>query len=104
MNELFNFAIDNAALTHDSEISYSYYFEDKNVCVSFYQDEAGKSIIEQFLFNYNGSWISILPNKDQILKMFKKLDSTPYQEVVFEESEIILDMYEYYGVKQSDFI
>ena len=96
-------AIENATLEYISDIEWAYRYEDSNFCVDFYKDENGKNHIEQFLTNKKGIWIDIIPTDKQIKMMWLKLDAVPYREVEVESSEMITDLYDYYGVQRENF-
>ena len=80
----FNTAITEAKLDYISDIEFIYEFENQFICVSFYKNESGKNIIEEFVQNVNGLWVTVIPTNDQIKTMFKRLDDTPYREVELE--------------------
>lgn len=106
--KMFDNAIKSAKLEYISDISWVYLFEDENITVNFYQDETGKNIIEQFLFNRKGLWVSITPTDKQIKQMFEILNNTPYREVEPELTDSFWeacngDNYEYNGVKRENF-
>jgi len=100
--KLLSEAIENAVLEYQSDIEWNYRFSNKKVSVDFYKDGNGKNHVEEFVYFHNGIWVSIKPTDEQSKRMWTILNETPYREVE-TFSETISDLYDYNGVKRSDF-
>jgi hypothetical protein len=97
MENLINEAIKTAKLNYESDISWYYentQHKDK-VLIMFGIDENGKNDVNEFCVKHKGVWVSVLPTDEQIKKMFKMLNDTPYREV--EKETCPNDDFSYYG-------
>jgi len=80
-----NQAIEQAKLEYQSDVEWSYFFQNKFCSVCFYKDENGNNRIEEFGVMEKGLFIEVLPTDEQLKIMFNKLNNTPYREVEIEE-------------------
>jgi len=87
LTDRINQAIEKAVLEYYSDTSWNYRYEDQFICVVFYQDDIGTNMVDECSYRHNGNgiWLSIAPTDEQVKKMFKKLDDTPYRAVQEDE-------------------
>ena len=105
--ENFNKFMELVKLEYFTDTSWSYKYEDNKHIIQFYQDESGKNHVEQFAVCKKNVWIELLPTDEQVKAMYEKLNNTEYQGVLNDDflgDEEIIDLYNYNGVKRSDFI
>lgn len=102
-NTTFDNYLLNAKLEIMSDISFAYRYEDSQIVVDFYQDEKGKNHLEEFCINHNGMWFPILANDYQLKQMWDKLNNTTLDFDTIVEEEPVADLYDYFGVKPSNF-
>ena len=103
--DLFTQAIQTAQVEYSSDTHYGYTNTEnqKEISISFYQDEKGEKHIDDFCVNVKGLWVAILPTEEQVKLMYKMLDDTPYREVELEEEFIYPDHYFENGVRAVNF-
>ena len=104
----FNKLITSLKLENDPNcIAFSAKYQ--NYELSFYADENDNVIVEDFGFMRRHNWVQLEPTKMQLAKMQTKINEQ--REILNNEpndpeydADFKGDHYDYFGVKQSDFI
>lgn len=94
--------IKQAKLEYLSDTSWTYKFENQFYVIDFWQDDAGRNHVEQYLQQIDFYWCEIEPTDEELKLMWQMLNDTPYRPVE-PISESIGNPYTYNGVKESDF-
>ena len=107
-NEKFRELLEKCKMVTLYENSFAFEFTSETYSVKFYKDENGKNILEEFLKKVNNNWEDMALYSYQLKIMFDKLDNEELENQLNErpehmQPEAILDHYNYFGVKRSDF-
>ena len=73
--------INNLKVDYLCDMSFAYKYETENIVISFYQDENGINIIDEFCKKIKNIWIEILPTEFQTKIMFNKLNTTKFRQI-----------------------